>query len=940
MIDAGELDALRHEMTERILRVVGSLEAERQARAAAEVRIAELERAMDTRGAECQSLQHTVAMLSRSVDQLTALVEDTVPRPGSRAATDRSARKLPSPVRSTRTSSPGLNGQSLRTNSPMQRGRQTGRPTSPMKRAQSAGRLPGSGSPLNLVDIRAPLSTRLLKKGVAPRGAAPVISAPGRGGTQRGATAVREIHADYVAGLRHPPFLRSCVFPPEGMEDLQSRPSQLPSAKLELTTIFGCSVDGYHSNMEYAGDAGCPLAVYCAAAVGVTMDTRTRKQSFCFHHNDEVTCVAVHPTRRRLVATGQRGQRGTNRPPCVCVWAVDTLARMASLRDFHDGEVVCADFSPDGELLATIGADPHHTLALYRWEREQLLAHARVSGEPVYGALFNPFNARALVTFGRKFIKFWDVVPSGGADVTLRSRAGQLGGSFSLAQHRVVSGAWIDSRVCVVGTDAGALLVWSDESLINVYNDVHAGGVSSVRAVALSGDNPLRNDALVTGGRDGRLLMWSGAACVELCSGGSHGLPRSKQCDIAELLLELNGEAERTHSGDAPTVAAAEQTLRLVTGGRAPVRSLATRVTRTADDTAPSLHVLAMIFSNQILEVDLSKAFGGMTGALRLLHQGPSSLPTASLSVHGDSEGGDDVCFECVCTASAAHPHAPLMATVGSDSVLRFWRDRGDGEWMLCHVAQLHGRGSAVDFSPNGRLLAVGMEVKGDAQGGGCMLFQVDAAGDGQVLSCEPCARLEESAGAECFVVRFDPSGQLLAVGGTHNRVDVYDVGTPASAGAARRVAATRGHAQAVCRLDWAADGSAIQTDDLTPEHLYFNRDGSRITKPIQMRNTAWASWTCAYGWHVQGIWDERMDQHSISTVSLSPDGDLCTTSDADGNVSLFAFPAPMQTASHKKYRGHSRRSTSVTFSRAAPVVFSTAADGCVFVWKVVRDRP
>eukprot|EP01062_Namystynia_karyoxenos_P056181 TRINITY_DN47146_c0_g1_i1.p1 TRINITY_DN47146_c0_g1~~TRINITY_DN47146_c0_g1_i1.p1 ORF type:complete len:969 (+),score=272.67 TRINITY_DN47146_c0_g1_i1:71-2908(+) len=933
---AGGMDALRRE-----------LEAERRAREQAEQRIFELESEMETRRAESRSLQHTVSTLAQSVDQLTALVERVAPQVGAPAR-----RKIPSPIRAPRAASPGA--PQPRGASPTQRqGRAAARVPSPQRRAGSAGRVASPGAPPP--GARTPLTglQRAMAAGAMANGTRlpppPVISsaqraAPGGGGavqrgaaggggaTQRGATAVRAIHADYVAGLRHPPFLRSCVFPPEGLEELQSRQSQLPAAKLELQTIFGCNVEGYNCNIAYTG--ANDRALFYAASVAVSMDIASRRQSFCFHHTDEVTSLAVHPIRRSVVATGQRGQRGggPSRGPAVHIWSVETLGRIACLRDFHDGCICCLAFSPDGELLATVGADPHRTMALYRWDRDELLAHARVGSEPVYGVLFNPFSPGTLVSHGRKSIKFWEVQHHG-QEVTLHSRGPQLGSSRQdgdLSQRRIVCAAWADARTCITGTDTGALLLWEDETLVAVHEEVHQGGVSSVSCVRLSHARP-RCDVIVSGGRDGYLLMWSGSAGAELLAASSGRLPPPQRCDLASL---LRGQREGDSGG---RTAAAHEILGLVTGGRAPVRSFDACVADCGDDpSAAGVRLLVMLFSNQVLEVDCAAAFGEQqTEPLRVLVQGHSALPTASLSVE-DDRGAADVNFDCLVAAAAAHPQRQLCATVGSDSVVRFWRGAAD-EWALCAVAPLEGRGCSCDWAPDGATLAVGTEAHGSgADQGGAVVLRVDVAADGTVRSCKTLGRLAETCGADALAVRFDPSGKLLAVGGAQMRVDLYDA-TQLGGGAAR-IGVTKGHAQAVTRIDWAADGSCFQTDDRTPEHLYFLRDCSRVTKPIQMRNVTWATWTCAYGWHVQGIWDEHMDQDSLSAVALSPDGDICATADSEGNVSLFAFPVPMQWASHKKYRGHSRRVTGVAFVRAAPAAFSTAADGCVFQWRVVRD--
>jgi len=63
--------------------------------------------------------------------------------------------------------------------------------------------------------------------------------------------------------------------------------------------------------------------------------------------------------------------------------------------------------SADGKLLASVGIDDAHSLALWDWRRGEQLANTRGHTDKIFMLSWNPLAENQLVTVGVKHIKFW-----------------------------------------------------------------------------------------------------------------------------------------------------------------------------------------------------------------------------------------------------------------------------------------------------------------------------------------------------------------------------------------------------------------------------------------------------------------------------------------------------------------------------------------------------
>ena len=134
-------------------------------------------------------------------------------------------------------------------------------------------------------------------------------------------------------------------------------------------------------------------AMFPAGALVVVMDMRDCMQGFFCGHNDEVTCLTIHPDRV-VAASGQIGKGGK-----ILVWdstLVKVGSRMFTASVELDMKVgtkgVCGlNFSGDGRFLIAMGIDESHTMVIFDWAQGAIVATAKVGHSNAHQMGFNPF---------------------------------------------------------------------------------------------------------------------------------------------------------------------------------------------------------------------------------------------------------------------------------------------------------------------------------------------------------------------------------------------------------------------------------------------------------------------------------------------------------------------------------------------------------------------
>ncbi|RLN56147.1 hypothetical protein BBJ29_007949 [Phytophthora kernoviae] len=333
----------------------------------------------------------------------------------------------------------------------------------------------------------------------------------------------------------------SAILPPSGnMQEPGEVDGVARQCAFELEHVFGFRAHDVRQNAVYTRPK---RVVFPTGCLGVSYDRREHRQQFYTGHTRPIFCLAASPCGA-FVASGEIcAQTFAHERPRIHVWEPDTCTRVAELSAFHRKAVTSLAFSmPDGKLLAAVGQDEFHSLAVYRsvsgqWFDGALIANSRSTRHPVLFVCFieepQASGGCRLVSGGDNHVLFWKLTPP-----ALTAREGVFG---ARAQRQpVLCGASMGSLV-VTGCASGHIYLW-EACVVGRVIPAHSGSVYAIHATTLG---------CATGGRDGHVKLWARTTFAPLadfdvsgCQPAPHNAAVRSLCwDVAEdrLLLGTKG---------------------------------------------------------------------------------------------------------------------------------------------------------------------------------------------------------------------------------------------------------------------------------------------------------------------------------------------------------------------------------------------------------------
>nr|CAB3230210.1 WD repeat-containing protein 52-like [Phallusia mammillata] len=207
-----------------------------------------------------------------------------------------------------------------------------------------------------------------------------------------------------------------------------------------------------------------------------------------------IGAIAVHPSGKYFVVA----EKGTK--PHILIYEFPSLKLYRILRDGTEQAYSFVDFSPKGDLLASVGSYPDYMLTVWAWEKEKIMLRSKAFSQEVYRVTFSPEMEGQLTSCGTTHIRFWKMAFTF-TGLKLKGELGRFGktslsdidGYIQLPDGKVLS-----------GSDWGNMLLW-DGGLIKVeicrknQKPCHHGSIQQL---------VIDEGELITIGLDGYVRVW------------------------------------------------------------------------------------------------------------------------------------------------------------------------------------------------------------------------------------------------------------------------------------------------------------------------------------------------------------------------------------------------------------------------------------------------
>lgn len=617
--------------------------------------------------------------------------------------------------------------------------------------------------------------------------------------------------------------------------------------------------------------------VYAAASCGIVLNTKTKSQLFNQAHQGNLISALAVHERSDLVATGECGVRIA---PQIVLWDVNSGSTITQITTVHRRGIALLRFTPNGDSLASIGMEDDHVMTLYSL-RSHDGQQQRMTIKPLASVKTSKQSVWGLCLNDNK-----ELVTCGSRHILFWQQQAATAGRKDVGDNGAGATAG-----CTLGMKKG---LFSSHKKCNANTIVLGAAFVS------------KQQHVVSSQSDGSLYLWKGRTCMDVREHAHGNAPiHALWVDQAHQLIYSGGNDGRVCIWNHLLEAVRTIALMDLAGPKVamPLRSLAIQSLCVQD--------------NRILFATGGGEIGEIIDRTAVATAHEQSTVEYQLLLHGQAHCKGEV------WGLDVHPAKIQFVTTGDDGSIRLW-DAPTRSLLAVHDWASDGNPRAVAFSNDGNHIVVGT-----------------SDGKLRVLTglLENVVTTWKCSSRAVQVVKFSPDGRILAIGGHDSTLHIYDAHTY------KKLGECKGHSSTITHMDFSKDSRVLQSTSTAGELLFWDISKVNafklITSPSSVRDVVWASWTCPFGWPVQGIWPPDSDGSDINAVCRSQDSSTVVTGDDDGLVKLFAYPCassvavtPAQTSV-----GHASHVTNCVFTRKDLFLITTGGlDKSVFQFRVVHN--
>jgi microtubule-associated protein-like 6 len=639
-----------------------------------------------------------------------------------------------------------------------------------------------------------------------------------------------------------------------------------------LNYVFGYRSFDTRNNLFYTKDEN--KIVYHTAALGVVIDKKTNKQKYFIHHKEDIVSLAIHPNKV-TIATGQRAAKGEAKYIDLYIWNVNDLPDETDCNSEDRGSIPEGVYDLKGVLLRAI------SILAWSPDGKKLLAGGQDDQNSI--AVFDSSNL---------------------SKITLIS-------TIKVDGKPVLDSKWFNNNEFIsVGKTHikfykvnGRNVTASKGIFGKVEKQILCSVVSAFKKV-------------FTGSTKGNLITWEGSNAsksINICKGG------------AVYVLNYFDKEKLLFAGCFDGNIIAYDSAKLTEKYRLDIL----KITNTPTDIA--IRAFDVNFKGEMI-------VGTRGGEIVEINLQNKTMLHSIMKSH----------YEYELWALTINPtNSYECATGGGDKTLRIWdlkKYQQKGFLMLPEDFR------AIDWSSDGKFIIIGTLTG--------LIYYVDAKtlkrsspfksiffGESSSKKKTKKQVEKEKTNPAKWIqeLKISPNDEFCAfgshcgIGKTFSKIQVLKITRNIDNPFKNYVTVDPKITSATTHLDWANDNDRIVINSLAFELKYISIGAKSVIKASSnvYDEDMWHTWTCLFGFPVQGIWPPATTGYYVNYTCMSNNHKVIATGDDDSKVKLFRSPSVIEHSEFKSYAGHSSHVPKVRFTPNDQFLISVGGnDKSVFIWE------